>query len=71
MEKKIVKKTSKELIEFGQYLNSFHDSSGITFEIEDAKRMKECSLNEVIKSFQSFFLEKPIAIKFGLREKIL
>ena len=69
MEKKIVKKTRKELAEFGQYLNSFHDSSDITFEIEDAKRMKECALNDVIKSFQNFFNGKTDRFKIWITRK--
>ncbi len=44
-----------EVIKFGQDLNGFYDSS-LTFEMkDDAGRMKGCSLNDVITSFQSFF----------------
>jgi hypothetical protein len=43
-----------EVIKFGQDLNGFHDSD-LTFEMkDDAGRMKSCSLNDVIMSFQSF-----------------
>ena len=69
MKKKIAKRTRKELVEFGQYLNSFHDSSGMTFEIENSKRMKECSLNDVIESFQNFFNGKIDRFKIWITRK--
>ena len=43
------------LVEFGQYLNSLRDTD-YTFEMEDASaRMVDCSLDEVIQRYQTFF----------------
>jgi hypothetical protein len=43
------------LVEFGQYLNGLHDKD-YTFEMEDVRgRLVDCSLDEVIKRYQTFF----------------
>jgi hypothetical protein len=43
------------VVEFGAYLNRL-EGTGYTFEMENASgRMVDCSLNEVIQRFQTFY----------------
>ncbi len=52
-----------EIIEFGNYLNGLHDTDR-TFERPDvSRRMKSCSLDEVIIGFQAFFNRKTDSFK--------
>jgi hypothetical protein len=54
-----------ELVEFGEYLHSLR-GAGRTFELEDTSgHMGECSLDDVITGFESFFEGK--GAKFRVR----
>jgi len=54
------------LVEFGEYLNMLHDTD-YTFEMEDAAGcMVDCSLDDVIRRFQSFCSSDAERFKVGI-----